>query len=73
MACLEDRSRTRRSIRRAVAFEDVAEFREARTSYEAVLADKRAQGAEVAAQAQFMIAETYFHQRDYQSAVLYPV
>jgi TolA-binding protein len=46
-----------------------AEFREARESYAAVIADERAQGVEVAAVAQFMIAETYFHQRDYPAAV----
>jgi TolA-binding protein len=46
-----------------------AEFREARESYAAVIADERARGAEVAAVAQFMVGETYFHQREYEAAV----
>lgn len=46
-----------------------AEFREARDAYKLVLTDARSKGTETAALAQFMTAETYFHQRDYAAAL----
>jgi len=46
-----------------------AEFREAREAYQFVLADARSKGTETAALAQFMSAETYYHQRDYAAAL----
>lgn len=46
-----------------------AEFREAREAYKLVLADARSKGTETAALAQFMTAETHFHQRDYAAAL----
>lgn len=46
-----------------------AEFREAREAYARVLTAPQARDAETAALAQFMTAETFFHQRDYAAAV----
>lgn len=45
-----------------------AEFREAREAYGRVVADEKARGTETAVLAQFMTAESYFHQRDYTVA-----
>ena len=46
-----------------------AEFREAREAYARVPASPQARETETAALAQFMTAETFFHQRDYAAAV----
>lgn len=46
-----------------------AEFTEAREAYRRVLSAGSAQGTETAALAQFMIAESHFHQRDYEAAL----
>jgi TolA-binding protein len=46
-----------------------AELAEARAAYERVAADERARDTEMAATAQFLAGETYFHQRNYQAAL----
>ena len=48
---------------RGRAFQGIARFDEARTAYQAVIDSHK--GAELAARAQFMRGETYFHQRNY--------
>ncbi len=45
-----------------------AEMLEARAAYGDVLSDARSRGTETAALARFMIAETFFHQRDFAAA-----
>ena len=45
-----------------------AEMLEARAAYGDVLSDARSRGTETAALARFMIAETYFHQRNFEAA-----
>jgi TolA-binding protein len=47
----------------------VGQFDAAREAYRAVLADSRANGKETAAMAQWMIGESYMHQRNYDQAV----
>ena len=44
-------------------------FREARTAYERVSASLAGHMSETAAMAQWMIGETYFHQKDYEQAI----
>lgn len=46
-----------------------AELQEARAAYARVLADAQARDTETAAMAQFLTAETYFHQRNYEAAL----
>ena len=44
------------------------EFPAAREQYRRVLQEPKAEGTEIAAMAQWMIGETFFHQRDFEKA-----
>lgn len=52
---------------RGRALQQTARFDEARSAYENVLKDRKL--GELAAKAQFMIGETYFHQKNYKEAL----
>ena len=53
---------------RGRALQQMARFDDARASYAAVIEARK--GGELVARAQFMIGETYFHQKDYHEAIL---
>jgi TolA-binding protein len=53
---------------RGRALQQMARFDDARAAYQAVIEARK--GGELVARAQFMIGETYFHQKDYHEAIL---
>lgn len=63
----DDPQRAELDYARGRALQGVARWDEARSAYQAVIEARK--GGELAARAQFMVGETYFHQKDDKAAI----